>query len=186
MKQLLLVLLFMSTSAMASVKLKSEPSLKFTGYKFTDKTAVSGMFKEIDWDYKKKAKDIAELLKGTKIKIDSYSIDAGNEARNVNITEGLFKHWGGRYIEGEVVDVNTEQGYAKVDMKIGKAKREVFFQYAKQGSEVVLTSTLDLLQLGFGSAFGKLAKMCAGVHTGADGVTKTWSVVDLEVRAAIK
>ncbi len=193
MKQVFMILVLLSSQVLfgktETVTLIGDPVLKFTGYKFLDKTPVSGTFKTITWTPAKRSVEsedkIGEMLKGSKIKIDSYSIDAGNAARNTNITQSLFKSWGGRYIEGEITEVFADGRYLKVELDIGDNEAEAVFQYHIAKDKIVFTSTLDLIQMGFQAAFGKLAKKCAALHKGKDGVTKTWSVVDLAVEAPI-
>lgn len=157
------------------------PSLKFTGYKFTEKAGVSGTFKKIEWKYNQKASSFDEKLKGANVKIDSYSVDAGNSARNTNITNALFKNWGDRYILGEVKSINFKSQNVIIAMSVGDNKFEVPFKISQTKKSLTLKGRLDLLKLGFAKAFGVLSKTCAGLHTGKDGVSKTWSEVDIEI-----
>lgn len=158
-----------------------DPAVKFTGFKFTNKTPVSGTFKKIDWTYSEKATTVKELLKSTKFTIDSYSIDAGKVARNNNITNALFKNWGAQNIIGNVKSVDANKNIAIVNMTVGKNSFEVPFNFVTKDKKTTLTATIDLIKVGFKNSFAKLAKTCAPWHKGEDGKTKTWSEVDLEV-----
>lgn len=186
MKSLFLLLFVFCSVANAEVTLEGNPTLKFTGYKFLDKTPVSGTFKSIQWDAKKKAESVEELLRSAVVKIDSYTVDAGNAARNTNIKSALFRKWGGQNIEGKVKKIDSKSEYVVVEMQVGSKTKELIFQYSLKGKDLILTSSIDLIALGFGEAFASLAKKCAGLHKGKDGVIKTWSVVDLEIIAKLK
>lgn len=155
-------------------------NIKFTGFKFTNKVGVSGTFKKVDWSMAQSANLEAKLL-GTKVTIDSYSIDAGNEARNINITEALFQVWGDRYIRGEVVKVDKAMKKAHIKISVGDKSKVVPFKYSGDYRNYQLTAKLDLIDMGLNSAFASLAKRCATLHTGDDGVAKTWSEVDVVI-----
>ena len=188
MKRLMTIgLCVLSLNAFGKVTLSENPTIKFTGYKFTEKLGVSGNFKKIEWKVSKSAKSLSELIKGAKVRIDTHSIDAGNEARNMNITEGLFKHWGDRYIEVEFKEVDEKNQTIKAEMEVGSQDEDVYFQYYKNKSgDYVFTGSIDLLQMGFSKAYYALAEICGDMHTGKDGVKKSWPVVDIEVTAKIK
>lgn len=182
MKQLLLCLLLSVTLAHGQSNTnESMPKLTFTGYKFSNKEAVSGTFKSIEWSIDQKKNTIKEFLLNSSLKIDSFTIDAGNSARNINITNGLFKNWGSQFIVSKIIEVNTELDYAIAEVSIGDIKNSIILQYYQKGNNLVLTGSIDLIQMGFQSAFAALGKRCMALHKGSDGVVKTWSTVDLEI-----
>lgn len=187
MKKILAVGLFaLSLNCFSAVTLKENPKIKFTGYKFAEKMAVSGTFKSIEWNVPKSAKDFKTLMNKAKLKIDTHSIDAGAEARDINITEGLFKNWGGRYIEVEVKEVDEAHQIVKTELTIGKEDHDVYFDYYKnKQGEYVFTSSINLLQMGYAKAYNMLAEICGDLHT-MDGIRKSWPTVDLEVVAKIQ
>lgn len=181
----LFLLLVLSLNSFA-LSLDGEPAMKFTGYKFTDKTGVSGTFQKIDWNFAKDQKDLAAILKSASFKIDSHSIDAGNAARNTNITNALFKNWGSQFIEGKVKKVDLTTGYVEAEIKIGKSKHNVYFQLTEKDGAVELTGAIDLLAMGMSKAYALLNKQCEALHKGKDGIVKTWSTVDLVVNFKVK
>lgn len=176
--------LFLIMNSVHAQIIIGEPELTFTGYKFTNKEGVSGSFKKIEWMIPK-AKDYKEQIKKTKLEIDSYSIDAGNEARNTNITNGLFKHWGEQKIRIKVTSYDEKTGLVTAQIRIGKSKNKVFFQTYQKENHLFFKASFDLLNFGFHQAFQKLSEICGPLHTGEDGVAKTWSTIDLEVKAAL-
>jgi hypothetical protein len=186
MKFMTIFLFTLFSFASASKVDVGTPQIKFIGYKFTNKTPVSGTFKKVKWDYKKVAKDIEDSLRGAKFTIDSHSIDAGKKARNTNITNALFKNWGGREIKGEVVKVIKKRKMAFTKFTVGERSFEVPFRYTMQGKKVRLTAVIDLIEVGFSKSYKLLSKRCAPWHKGKDGKTLTWSEVALEVSAIVK
>lgn len=187
MKRLLaMALIALSFNSFAAVTLTENPKIKFTGFKFADKTAVSGTFKDIEWKIPKSAKDFKTLMSLAKLKIDTHSVDAGAEARNINLTEGLFKNWGGRYIEVEIEEVDEAHQIVKAELTIGKEDHDVYFDYYKnKEGDYVFTGSINLLQMGYAKAYHALTEICGDMHT-MDGIRKSWPSVDLEVIAKIK
>lgn len=157
------------------------PEIKFTGYKFTDKVGVSGTFKKIDWNLKETGESLKDILLGSSVKIDSHSIDAGKTARNINITNGLFKNWGAREITGQFVKVDEGKKIATLEFNVGETKNLVDMAYEVKEGVLKLSGTIDLIEMGFSEAFNKLGKICAVYHKGKDGVVKTWSEVLVEI-----
>jgi hypothetical protein len=47
------------------------------------------------------------------------------------------------------------------------------------------TGALDVLDFGLKTAFDDLHKTCEALHTGPDGVSKTWSEVALQIQAKL-
>lgn len=173
-------LLFITTFLLSTSLFAQGPTFQFTGYKFTEKTGVSGTFTDIKWNYKK-SDDLNKLFSGVKVTVDTHSIDAGKTARNVNIKGSLFKGWGHRYVT--LISKNHDEKNKTLNMTliIGEKTSTLPFKYEKVGDKLVLTGTLDLLNIGYDNAFTALGKMCAAFHKGKDGKTKTWNTVDLKV-----
>jgi hypothetical protein len=183
MKYALILILLMITTPVLALRV-TEPKMSFTGYKFLQKEAVSGTFKDITWNIAA-GKTLKEILLKTRVEIDSYSIDAGNPARNSNIKNGLFQNWGSQKIEITVKKYLDSLNVVQTELKVGKIKRKIFFQINQQNDELIMTASIDLVAMGFQKAFQELAKLCSAFHKDALGTSKTWSVVDLEVRAKI-
>ncbi len=179
MKLASLLVLFWSVAAFSQNY--GSPELKFIGYKFTEKEAVDGTFTKINWNFKNTG-SAKEVISSASAVIDSYSIEAGKPARNTNITNGLFKKWGGQNINVKVLSFDEINKMAKVKISIGRLAREVLFKVNEMETGIVFTGSIDLIEFGLGKAFKSLSKLCAVHHKGKDGVTKTWSVVDLEVK----
>lgn len=189
--KLLLVMLFASTlPCWGKCRYQIDPkdvALTFTGYKFTEKTGVSGRFKAIQWAFAQKAKNLATLLNSASVWIDSHSIDAGNAARNSNITRGLFRNLvGGRFIRGHLVDVAKDRRSATLKLSLGSRIETMLplnIEHNQSAKTFTLSGTLDLIKAGAGKAFAALSKVCGPNHRGKDGKIVSWPTVDLLVQA---
>ena len=158
--------------------------LKFTGYKFTHKTSVSGSFKELQWSLAREATPLPSLLASASVWINTHSIDAGNAARNRNIIQGLFKQIPhGHYIRGVVNKVAPGGQSLSLKLFLGDIETQIPMTVKKTPEVLILNGSLNLINSGLGSAFNALAKICGPLHRGKDGKRKTWPTVDLELRA---
>lgn len=156
--------------------------LTFTGYKFSEKTPVSGTFKEINW-FAPSEQALTDVLAGSALAIQTSSIDAGAEARDANIKASLFKTlMRGHTIRAVARSISPSAKKLNVDLFMGGGVRPVSLDYTTKNGEVVLKGVVDLMDLGYTEAFKALADQCRDLHTGTDGKAKTWSDVAIEVR----
>lgn len=177
--------LFLSAASLAQecVSVDTDKAeLTFTGYKFTDKTGVSGTFKEINW-FAPGEQSLEDVLAGSALAIQTSSIDAGAEARDANIKESLFKTLlRGHTIRAVARSLSPQAKKLNVDLFMGGGVRPVSLNYTTQKGEIVLKGEIDLMKLGYTEAFKALADQCRDLHKGEDGKAKTWSDVAIEVR----
>ena len=53
-------------------------------------------------------------------------------------------------------------------------------------SAVAATATIDILDFRMKAAYEQLHRACGEQHTGDDGVSKTWTTVDLRLTGQLK
>ncbi len=163
-----------------SIKEGSE-KLKWTGFKYTNKTPVSGTFKDITYNQNKNAASMAELLESITFTINTDSIDSGNAARDTTLKKtvlGYLKNPG--VISGEV------KSATQLDMKMElmmNEKTPVSMKLETEDGRMTATGSLDLMNHGLKKSYDSVHIACKGLHTGDDGVSKTWSTVDLMLEA---
>jgi hypothetical protein len=75
------------------------------------------------------------------------------------------------------------QGNLMLQLNMNGVVKEVPFAYtANEQGEIVAKGGINLMDWQLRSAFDSLHKACEQLHTGKDGVAKTWDVVDLEIK----
>lgn len=158
--------------------------LTWTGYKFTNKTAVSGTFDNIKFE-QKPAKSVQALIKTISFKVDTKSVSTGNEARDMTLAQSIF----GLLktpdtISGKFTEV-SESGVVKAEAEIN-APTPMVFQLNQEDDKITLTGSLDLLENDLKKSYDALHKACQGLHTGEDKVSKTWSTADIKIEAQIE
>lgn len=192
-KLLLMIITFTVSSSFAANKSKCTYKLEkksekigFTGYKFTEKAGVDGTFKSVRITTSENgAESLVKLVGGSSFWIDEKSFDAGNAARNKNITESLWDNIAGTTLSGHVLSINSKNKTLKIRLEMGKKDHDVEMKYTYEKQNFSAEGTIDLIKLGFNDAFSALEKKCAVLHKGKDGKSKTWSDVAIRVSAKI-
>ena len=160
-------------------------SLVWTAFKFTEKTAVNGKFNTRTVSGPSSASSPMELAKGLSMEIDAGSVETDNPARNATIGEFFFgKFKPTAKIQAAVAAVKGDDQKGTIEMKItmNGVSRVVPFAYtATPEGEVVAKGSIDMLDFALKDAHDSIHQTCEELHKGKDGVSKTWTDVDLTV-----
>ncbi len=191
MKFLIFTLLLISIPLQAEVCSyglnEGSVKLRWTGFKTTKKTAVSGTFKKIDWSFES-ASDLNALMKNIKFKIKTNSIDSGNFIRDRRLYGSFLKLMNeGNYIQGHGISIDEKNKTAVIEVEMNKQRTPVIFSFENTKDKTfTMKGALDVLKhYKMKKSFDSLAKLCEKLHTGEDGVAKTWSDVDLTITGRI-
>lgn len=155
--------------------------LEWTAYKFTEKTGVKATFKTIKHTIQGAPQSVADMVTKTSFDIDATSVDSGNPARDITLTEHFFKVMKNTKISGKVVSL--KDGVAKVDLTMNGVTKSVDFKVEANDTKVDATATIDILDFSMNASLKKINESCFELHKGKDGVSKTWSTVDLHITA---
>lgn len=161
-------------------------SVKWTAYKTTEKKGVGGEFTTVNFDEKSGASP-QEALNGLNFSIPISSVftnDASN-TRDAKIKEFFFGAMldtellkgSIKYINDTYVATLTMNGVTNdlpLDIKITDERR------------VTLTGTMNLKDWNALEALASLNKVCYDLHKGADGISKTWEDVAIEVSTFLR
>ncbi|PID46984.1 MAG: hypothetical protein CR967_06090, partial [Proteobacteria bacterium] len=155
--------------------------ITFTGYKMAKKVGVDGTFKKVDFKFLQN-EDFGEFLKSMKVDIDALSLDTKLKMRNDNIAI-IFKNANFSNILAQITDVKGDDkaGNMEVEITMNKISKKVPFTYKVDGTNIVASGSVDLLDFALSKSFGDFAKKCKGFHAG-----KTWSDVGLKFSVPFK
>ncbi len=164
-----------------------QTSLQWTGYKFNEKKGVQGTFDIVDVTRNEKSPDVTTLMRSIRFVVDTASINSNDPSRDKKLALYVF----GRLKDpgkmlGRVTAFDAAKKTARAELELNGIKREVHFSLVNEGDTWALTGSIDLLAFGMAESHELLSKACKLLHTGADGVSKTWSEVGLKVETKIK
>lgn len=156
----------------------------WTAYKTTEKTPVSGTFKDITIKDNKVGKNITEMINGIKFEIASHSIFSNNEERDQKLKASFFDQMRNtENINGLIVAKDMKSAYVSLTMNGLTAKLPI--KFSNTGTKMKLTATMDLNTWKAQAAIKALNVVCGDLHKGADGVSKTWDEVQIDVSGLI-
>jgi polyisoprenoid-binding protein YceI len=162
--------------------------VRWTAFKTTDKVAVGGQFDQVNVVAGEKSTKITEVLETIKFNIPTASTNTANEDRDAKIIKSFFEAMDATdMILGQIksAEGDNKSGTCTVYLTLNNVEKEVILNYTVEDATVKLTGEIDLINFGAEGAIASLNKICSVLHTGADGVTKTWSTVELSIEASL-
>ena len=155
--------------------------LEWVGFKTTDKVPVRGTFKKIQYE-SIKARDPLDVMRQTTFNIDTSSVDSGDFLRDGRLAENFFKLMSGNIL-GRVTNLRgSQEGSVQVALTMNGQERPLTLNFKRNGElALVARGQLNILDFNGNKALQSLNKICKDLHKGKDGVSKTWSDVELKI-----
>jgi len=167
----------------------SEVNVGWTAFKTTDKVGVGGKFDQANVTANAKSTKITEVLQSIKFNIPISSTNTSNEGRDAKIIEHFFGTMANTdIILGQVksIDGDNSSGKCTFYLTLNDMEKEATLNYIVEDATVKLTGEIDVTNWGATDAVDAINKACEILHTGADGVSKTWPNVELAIEATLK
>ncbi len=196
MKKLVLTLLIVSIAAVSCKKKTEKPKfsysvdpktsvVKWTAYKTTEKIPVSGTFKTIEIVNAKEANSPKEALNGIEFKIPVNSIDSKNEDRDTKLVKDFFGSMKDtNYLSGTIKLNDNGKGF--VHLKMNGIGKDFPITYVISDQIIEINAAINLDNWQANAAIDALNKVCFDKHKGADGISKTWNEVTLNIKTYLK
>jgi len=166
-------------SAMFSVE-KANNTVEWTAYKTTDKVAVKGTFKKIEVTANGSGESVKEAIQNMGFSIPVSSIFSGDDSRDFKLRKFFFAAMDQTVnLTGKLSIQTDSTGVASISMN-GQSK-DVDFKYSIKDKVFSMNTVIDVLDWNAAAAIESLNEACKDLHKGADGVSKTWSEVNLNV-----
>ena len=159
---------------------KSENEINFIAYKFTEKKGVGGQFRQVKITSGGSGNSIKEAINNTEFSIPVSSIFTKDSSRDYKIQKfffGVMKNT--KLLSGKLMIENDSIGSANINMN--GISEKVPFKYTIVDNTFAMKATMDVSNWNALEALASLNKVCEALHTGADGVSKTWSDVTLNI-----
>ena len=162
----------------------------WTAYKFTEKAPVSGTFNTVKISEMKTGDTLTSIFAGVTGEIEGASVESNNPARNATIAAAFF----GKF--AEAAKITAKITGATGDDKIGLLMVSVTMNGVtqalqlkhdglKEDGTVVAKATIDMMDFGLKAAFDSIHETCKELHTGKDGVAKTWTELEVAIAAKV-
>ena len=161
----------------------------WTAYKTTAKTAVKGKFIQLNINTPVQSDTKQGSLSGLDFEIPITSFFSSNEERDSKIKNlffGIMKETS--LISGSFSDVkgNDQSGSVNLNLKMNNEVVTVPLSYTIEDLKISLEGNINLMDWKMEDAFASLHKACETLHTGTDGISKTWEDVKINAVAMLK
>jgi len=167
-----------TTQATYSV-VNDSTKVSFIAYKTTDKAAVGGVFKEITLTNTGEGKTAFEALNGTKFSIPVSSLFT-NDATGTRDPK-ILKFFFGVMKNTELISGEFKvsgKNSCSIDVTLNGETANIPLQYTeKSDTSLSFDGVMNIENWDGLAAIASINKACKALHTGKDGVSKTWSEV---------
>ncbi len=164
--------------------------VNWVAYKTTAKTPVKGVFTSLKINNPIQSKSKIGTFENLEFSIPISSFYSKNEIRDNKIKKlffGFMKDT--EFISGSFSDIkgDDEKGTISLKLKMNGETIAVPMNYSISGKIINLNGTInDLLDWKMNDAFNSIHKACEILHTGEDGISKTWQEVAISATAVLK
>lgn len=159
--------------------------INWTAYKTTAKVPVKGQFSEITFENSKKDSTVLGALNGLKFKIPVNSLFTNDTLRDGKLKKFFFGSMQNTLVIKGTVHMNNENT-STVQLTMNGITRELPIAYIIADNKVTIVGNMELDNWQAKAALEALNVVCKDLHTGDDGISKTWSDVKIEVIAVLK
>ena len=156
------------------------------GFKTTDRIQVTGQFEQFESSRDMKQFDSLEgLIDGLDFSITTSSSVSGDPVRDLNLKDYFFKLLTSNFrLSGSLGYPNNNLIPVTFNTLLGS--KTVELSYFFENSIVEIKGVIDIgIDLGGIMAYESIHQQCEQLHAGGDGVSKTWSEVEVLVRVPI-
>lgn len=166
---------------------KDAVEVNFTAYKTTKKVPVGGTFKEINVTSAKDGATPLEALDGAafSVPVSSLFTNDATGTRDPKIVEFFFGVM--KNTEGITGTLKVEGETCSIDLTMnGETVNVPLETEMTSENHYTVKGVVDLEKWNALDAVASINKACEALHTGEDGVSKTWSEVAVEAKLEVK
>lgn len=157
----------------------------WTAYKTTERVGVSGSFDTVLVEGTAQEGTLTEVLANASFNIPTSSVNSANPDRDGKIVKHFFSSMvGGSELSGKVLAASDSE--LNVLLTMNGVTDTVPFALSASDSLLSLVGTIELADYQALASADSLNKVCFDLHKGADGVSKLWPDVKLEISAQLK
>ena len=160
-------------------------TVNWIAYKTTDKVPVKGQFTKLNIENSKKSKTGLEALNNLKFNIPVSSLFTKDTIRDGKLKKFFFGSMKNTSLISGTIHINNETS-GTVDIVMNGISQVLPITFVISDQMVTLEALMDLDNWQAQAALEALNVVCKDLHTGPDGISKTWSEVKIEVATYLK
>ena len=155
--------------------------VQWTGYKTTDKIAVNGTFKEIIINQMNSGSTAPASIEGLEFEIPVSSIYSKDTIRDGKLKRLFFGVMENTiHLKGKFSIKDTSSG--NIALSMNGLTKDLPFTYEMSKDTILINAKMDLNIWETQNALASIHQACLELHTGPDGVSKTWDEVGIAAK----
>lgn len=159
---------------------KATKTVNWTAYKTTDKIAVKGTFKKVNITKNGNGNTVKEAINNTTFSIPVSSIFSANEERDSKLVKFFFGAMAETELMSGSLSISTDStGIAS--LTLNSTTQNLPFTYSIDNKTVAINAIMHLDQWNAQNAIDSLNVACKELHKAADGISKTWNDVAIDI-----
>ncbi|MCC5944906.1 MAG: YceI family protein [Bernardetiaceae bacterium] len=163
--------------------------VSWTAFKFTEKTGVSGQFRDVKIQTTEQAENPIELLKNASFEIPVASVDSNDPDRDGKIRQHFFGTLSNtEAMKGSFksIDGDAKSGEGIISFIMNEQEKELPVKYTiDDNGKIEIKGEMDVSIWDAMPALNKLNEVCDDLHKGADGISKLWPQVEVRITAQL-
>lgn len=163
-------------------------SLDWTAYKTTAKVGVKGEFGKVNVTASELSDIKEKAINNVSFSVPVSSLFTNDKTRDwklINLFFGVMDNT--EFLSGTFHshEANMEDGKGVMDLTMNGKTCDLPYTYEMKGDSMFISTTLNVMEWNGQEAMDSLNKACYDLHKGADGLSKTWSEVDINASVVI-
>ena len=154
--------------------------INWTAYKTTEKIPVKGVFKTVDIKKSKPAANPIEVLQDLEFEVPVSGIFSKDSIRDYKLVTYFFGVMDNTLNLSGKVNIQ-ENGKGNISLTMNGLTKELPFTYEVKGEIIEMNASIDLDTWQAQAAIAALNEVCNEKHKAADGISKTWNEVALQI-----
>ena len=160
-------------------------TIGWTAFKTTDKVPVKGEFKKVNITKNGEGNSAKEAINNTKFAIPVSSVFSNLSDRDFKLRKFFFGAMDNtKLLSGKLTLSDDSNGIASITMNGVTA--DLPFTYTLIGNEFKLNATMNLETWNAQKAVKSLNAICKDLHKAADGISKTWNEVEINITSVFQ
>jgi len=154
--------------------------INWTAYKTTEKIPVKGVFKTVDIKKSKPAANPIEVLQDLEFEVPVSGIFSKDSIRDYKLVTYFFGVMDNTLNLSGKINIQ-ENGKGDISLTMNELTKELPFTYEVKGEIIEMKASMDLDNWQAQAAIAALNEVCNEKHKAADGISKTWNEVALQI-----
>ena len=163
----------------------ADNQINWTAFKTTDKVPVKGQFQKVTITAGGEGETAKDAINNAEFSVPVSSIFTSDTSRDFKIKKFFFGVMDStELLSGKLVLENDSIGYT--DLTMNGVTKKLPFNYSLDGKTFTMNASMKISDWQAEKALDSLNLACKDLHKGADGISKTWDDVAIQITSIFK